>query len=108
MNTKEYIALEEQYGAHNYHPLDVVVHEAEGAWVTDVEGKKYLDCLAAYSAVNQGHCHPGIYEVFTKQAKKVTLTRRDLENDCCSVGVDRAQGIVRRLVRRQISAALVE
>ncbi|PLX30660.1 MAG: ornithine--oxo-acid transaminase [Ignavibacteria bacterium] len=81
MNTQEYIALEEQYGAHNYHPLDVVVHEAKGAWVTDVEGKKYLDCLAAYSAVNQGHCHPGIYEVFTEQAKKVTLTSRAFRND---------------------------
>lgn len=81
MNTQEYIALEEQYGAHNYHPLDVVVHEATGAWVIDVEGKKYLDCLAAYSAVNQGHCHPGIFEVFQEQAKKVTLTSRAFRND---------------------------
>ncbi|NUQ30970.1 MAG: aminotransferase class III-fold pyridoxal phosphate-dependent enzyme, partial [Acidobacteriaceae bacterium] len=54
------IALEEKYGAHNYHPLDVVIESAQGAWVTDVEGRRYLDFLAAYSAVNQGHCHPAI------------------------------------------------
>jgi ornithine--oxo-acid transaminase len=81
MNTKNYIEIEEQYGAHNYHPLDVVVQDAEGVWVTDVEGKKYMDCLAAYSAVNQGHCHPKIYEVFAEQAKHVTLTSRAFRND---------------------------
>jgi ornithine--oxo-acid transaminase len=81
MDTKYYIELEEKYGAHNYHPLDVVVHEAKGVWVTDVEGKKYMDCLAAYSAVNQGHCHPKIYEAFVEQAKKVTLTSRAFRND---------------------------
>lgn len=81
MNTNEYIALEEKYGAHNYHPLDVVVCEAKGAWVTDVEGRKFLDCLAAYSAVNQGHCHPKIYDVFVEQAKHVTLTSRAFRND---------------------------
>ncbi len=81
MNSQQFIALEEQYGAHNYHPLDVVVHEAHGAWVTDVEGKKYLDCLAAYSAVNQGHCHPRIYDAFLEQAKLVTLTSRAFRND---------------------------
>lgn len=81
MNSKDYIALEEQYGAHNYHPLDVVVHEAKGCWVTDVEGKRYLDCLAAYSAVNQGHCHPKILEVFIEQAHLVTLTSRAFRND---------------------------
>ena len=81
MLTKDYIELEEKYGAHNYHPLDVVVKEAKGAWVYDVEGKKYLDCLAAYSAVNQGHCHPKIYDVFTEQAKHVTLTSRAFRND---------------------------
>ena len=54
------IAMEEQYGAHNYHPLDVVIERAQGAWVTDVNGRRYLDFLAAYSAVNQGHCHPKI------------------------------------------------
>ena len=57
-HAQELIALEEQFGAHNYHPLDVVIERAEGVWVYDVEGKRYLDCLAAYSAVNQGHCHP--------------------------------------------------
>jgi len=81
MNTQDYIAIEDQYGAHNYHPLDVVIKEAKGVWVTDVDGKKYLDCLAAYSAVNQGHCHPGIYDVFVEQAKKVTLTSRAFRND---------------------------
>ncbi|MCZ7557746.1 MAG: ornithine--oxo-acid transaminase [Bacteroidia bacterium] len=81
MNTQDYIALEEQYGAHNYHPLDVVVAQAEGAWVTDVEGKRFLDCLAAYSAVNQGHCHPRIMEAFVDQARRVTLTSRAFRND---------------------------
>ncbi len=81
MKTKDFIALEERYGAHNYHPLDVVVQKARGVWVTDVEGKKYLDCLAAYSAVNQGHCHPVILKAFIAQAKKVTLTSRAFRND---------------------------
>ncbi len=81
MNTQDYIAIEEEYGAHNYHPLDVVVEKAEGAWVTDVEGKRFLDCLAAYSAVNQGHCHPKIMEAFIDQAKRVTLTSRAFRND---------------------------
>ena len=77
----ELIALEEQYGAHNYHPLDVVVARAEGAWVYDVEGRRYLDCLAAYSAVNQGHCHPAILRAMVDQAQKVTLTSRAFRND---------------------------
>jgi ornithine--oxo-acid transaminase len=81
MNTKEYIALEEQYGAHNYHPLDVVIEKAEGVWVYDVDGKKYLDCLSAYSAVNQGHVHPDILNALLEQAKKVTLTSRAFRND---------------------------
>jgi ornithine--oxo-acid transaminase len=81
MNTQEFIALEEQYGAHNYHPLDVVIAEAQGCWVTDVEGNRFLDCLAAYSAVNQGHCHPRIMEAFLSQARRVTLTSRAFRND---------------------------
>lgn len=81
MNTKDYIALEEQYGAHNYHPLDVVIEKAEGVWVYDVDGKKYLDCLSAYSAVNQGHVHPEILNAMLEQAKKVTLTSRAFRND---------------------------
>ncbi len=81
MNTKDYIALEEQYGAHNYHPLDVVIERAEGVWVYDVDGKKYLDCLSAYSAVNQGHVHPKILNALLEQAKKVTLTSRAFRND---------------------------
>lgn len=81
MKTQDYIELENLYGAHNYHPLDVVIHRAEGCWVYDVEGKKYLDCLAAYSAVNQGHCHPKILKAFIEQATKVTLTSRAFRND---------------------------
>ncbi|MDR0926297.1 MAG: ornithine--oxo-acid transaminase [Ignavibacteria bacterium] len=80
MNTQEYIQIEDQYGAHNYHPLDVVVETASGCWVTDVEGKKYLDFLAAYSAVNQGHCHPKIKTAALKQIEKVTLTSRAFRN----------------------------
>ena len=75
------IELEERYGAHNYHPLDVVIERAEGAWVTDEDGKRYLDFLAAYSAVNQGHCHPKIHEALVAQAQKVTLTSRAFRND---------------------------
>lgn len=81
MKIQEYIQLEEQYGAHNYHPLDVVIDKAEGVWVYDVEGKKYLDCLSAYSAVNQGHVHPKILEALVDQARKVTLTSRAFRND---------------------------
>jgi len=81
MKTRDYIALEDQYGAHNYHPLDVVVQSAEGVWVYDVEGKRYLDCLAAYSAVNQGHCHPRILHAMVEQARRVTLTSRAFRND---------------------------
>ena len=80
MTTKDYIELEEKYGAHNYHPLDVVIDRAEGVWVYDVEGKKYLDCLAAYSAVNQGHCHPRIVHALKNQSEKVTLTSRAFRN----------------------------
>jgi ornithine--oxo-acid transaminase len=75
------IDLEDQYGAHNYHPLDVVIERAEGVWVYDVEGKRYLDCLAAYSAVNQGHCHPKILQTLREQAAKVTLTSRAFRNE---------------------------
>jgi ornithine--oxo-acid transaminase len=81
MKMKEYIEIEEKYGAHNYHPLDVVIEKGEGAWVYDVEGNKYLDCLAAYSAVNQGHCHPRIINAMNEQAKKITLTSRAFRND---------------------------
>ena len=79
--TQDFIQLEEKYGAHNYHPLDVVIERAQGCWVYDVDGKKYLDCLAAYSAVNQGHCHPKILDAMLAQARKVTLTSRAFRND---------------------------
>jgi ornithine--oxo-acid transaminase len=76
-----FIDMEEKYGAHNYHPLDVVIERGEGVWVYDVDGKKYLDCLAAYSAVNQGHCHPRIMQAVVDQVKRVTLTSRAFRND---------------------------
>lgn len=81
LTPKELIDLEERYGAHNYHPLDVVITRAAGVWVWDVEGKKYLDFLAAYSAVNQGHCHPKIVAALKEQAERVTLTSRAFRND---------------------------
>ncbi|HUN60970.1 MAG TPA: ornithine--oxo-acid transaminase [Candidatus Sulfotelmatobacter sp.] len=80
LNAKELIELENRYGAHNYQPLDVVIERAEGCWVYDLEGKRYLDCLAAYSAVNQGHCHPKILAALLDQARKVTLTSRAFRN----------------------------
>jgi ornithine--oxo-acid transaminase len=81
MQTHEFIELEDNYGAHNYKPLDVVLSRGQGVWVWDVEGKKYLDCLASYSAVNQGHCHPKIMETMREQAGKLTLTSRAFRND---------------------------
>ena len=77
----ELMGLEDRYGAHNYHPLNVVVERASGAWVTDVDGRRYLDFLAAYSAVNQGHCHPAILLAMVEQAQRVTLTSRAFRND---------------------------
>jgi ornithine--oxo-acid transaminase len=81
MNTQSYIELEERYGAHNYKPLDVVLARGEGVWVWDVDGKHYLDCLSAYSAVNQGHCHPRILRTMVEQAQKLTVTSRAFRND---------------------------
>jgi len=81
MNTNDYIALENQYGTDTYHPLDVVLTKGEGIWVYDVEGNKYMDCLSAYSAVNQGHCHPRLVKAMTEQAQKMTLTSRAFYND---------------------------
>ncbi len=81
MSTEEYIRLEEQYGAQIYHPMDVVVERAEGVWMYDVDGKKYLDCLSGYSALNQGHCHPRLVKVMNEQAKQLTLTSRAFRND---------------------------
>jgi ornithine--oxo-acid transaminase len=80
-SSSEFIRLEERYGAHNYHPLDVVIQRAQGVWVWDVEGKRYLDFLAAYSAVNQGHAHPRIRQALLQQAERVTLTSRAFRTD---------------------------
>ena len=77
----ELIGIEDRWGAHNYRPLDVVVERASGVWVYDVLGKRYLDCLSAYSALNQGHCHPRILEALQEQASRVTLTSRAFRND---------------------------
>ncbi len=79
--SQEIIQITEKYGAHNYHPLPVVIERAQGAWVWDCEGKKYLDFLSAYSAVNQGHCHPRIIKALKDQADRVTLTSRAFHND---------------------------
>ncbi|MFZ2324190.1 MAG: ornithine--oxo-acid transaminase [Ignavibacteriaceae bacterium] len=81
MNSQYYMDLEHKYGAHNYHPLDVVIAKGKGVWVWDVEGKKYLDFLSAYSAVNQGHCHPKIINTLIEQAQTLTLTSRAFYNN---------------------------
>ena len=80
MTSQDFIDLENKYGAHNYHPLEVVIDRGEGVWVWDVEGKKYMDFLSAYSAVNQGHCHPKIINAFMQQAQTLTLTSRAFYN----------------------------
>ncbi len=81
MSARDYIVLEDRYNAHNYAPLDVVIAEAEGPWVWDVEGNKYLDCLSAYSALNQGHRHPRIVQAMADQAQRLALTSRAFRND---------------------------
>ena len=80
-STKQYLEKEELYGAHNYHPLPVVLNKGEGVFVWDVEGKRYYDFLSGYSAINQGHCHPRIIETFIQQAQRLTLTSRAFHND---------------------------
>jgi ornithine--oxo-acid transaminase len=80
-SSAEFVRLEETYGAHNYHPLDVAISRARGVWVWDVEGNKYLDFLAAYSAMNHGHCHPRIVAALKEQAERLTLTSRAFRND---------------------------
>src|SRR5665213_1038087 len=79
--TRDLIATEDRFGAHNYRPLDLVVERAEGVWLWDVDGNRYLDCISAYSAVNQGHCHPRIRAALLEQSAKVTLTSRAMRND---------------------------
>lgn len=81
MLQSDYIDLEERYGAHNYNPMDVVIEKGQGVWVWDVDGNKYMDCLSAYSAVNQGHCHPRIRKAMLDQLEKLTLTSRAFRND---------------------------
>lgn len=81
MNTTDYLAEVDRYSAHNYHPLPLVLERGEGAWVWDVEGNRYLDCLAAYSAINQGHCHPALVKAAKDQIDRLTLTSRAFHND---------------------------
>jgi len=81
LKARDYIKLEQTYGAHNYHPLPVVISKAKGVWVWDVDGKKYIDMLSSYSAINQGHLHPKIVKTATTQMKRVTLTSRAFSND---------------------------
>ena len=81
LNSKLAMEMEDKYGAHNYHPLPVVLSKGEGAYVWDLEGKKYFDFLSAYSAVNQGHCHPKIVDAMVDQARTLTLTSRAFYND---------------------------
>jgi ornithine--oxo-acid transaminase len=92
VRARDLIATEERYGAHNYHPLDLIVAHAEGVWLWDVDGNKFLDCISAYSAVNQGHCHPRIQAALVEQSKKVTLTSRAMRND-------RMPGFLEKLTR---------
>src|SRR5687768_837464 len=80
-DTQYYLDLEEKYGAHNYHPLPVVLNKGEGVFLWDVEDKRYYDFLSGYSAVNQGHCHPKIIQALVEQAQKLTLTSRAFHSD---------------------------
>lgn len=89
---RDLVAIEDRYGAHNYHPLDLIVARAEGVWLWDVDGNRYLDCISAYSAVNQGHCHPRIAAALAEQSKRVTLTSRAMRND-------RMPGFLEKLTR---------
>ena len=73
--------IEKKFGANNYNPLDVVLARGQGAWLWDIDGKRYLDCLSAYSAVNQGHCHPRIVETLQKQAERLTLVSRAFRDE---------------------------
>lgn len=81
ISADELLSIEEEFGAQNYHPLPLVVERAQGVWVYDTAGKRYLDCLSAYSALNQGHAHPKLLAAFVEQAKRVTLTSRAFHND---------------------------
>ncbi|MEM7442252.1 MAG: ornithine--oxo-acid transaminase [Pseudomonadota bacterium] len=81
LSPQDYVRIEHKLGAHNYHPIDVVLTRGEGVWLYDTDGNRYLDCLSAYSAVNQGHCHPKILKAMTEQAQRLTLTSRAFRND---------------------------
>ena len=80
-HSEDFITMDFEYGAKNYHPIPVVIKKAQGCWVWDVEGRKYLDCLSSYSAVNQGHCHPRLIKAVREQVKTLTLTSRAFHNN---------------------------
>ena len=86
-NSQYFLDLEDQFGAHNYHPIPVVLEKGEGVYLYDVDGKKYFDFLSGYSAVNQGHCHPDIIKTLQEQASKLTLTSRAFHNNLLGEGV---------------------
>ena len=94
-NSRYYINLENKYTAHGYHPLPVVLSRGKGVWVWDVDGKKYIDCLSAYSAVNQGHLHPRIIKALREQAAKLTLTSRAFHNDQLGVFMKKLSKLAR-------------
>ena len=81
LDSKQCIALEDEYSAHNYHPLPIVLAKGKGARVWDADGKEYIDCLSAYGAVNQGHCHPRIVAAMVEQSQRLTLSSRAFHND---------------------------
>ena len=81
LSIDNYIDIEHTLGAHNYKPLDVVITRGEGVWLWDTDGQRYMDCLSAYSAVNQGHCHPRIVQALIVQAQRLSLTSRAFRND---------------------------
>ena len=93
LNAEAIIALEDKHGAHNYHPLPVVLTKGEGVYVWDVEGKRYFDFLSAYSAVNQGHCHPHIVQALVDQASTLALTSRAFHNDILGVYEQKATAL---------------
>ena len=97
-STQEIIEITENYGAHNYHPLPVVLAQGEGIWVTDPEGKRYMDFLSAYSAVNQGHCHPRIVKALQEQLQRLTLTSRAFHNDLLGIFLKDPYGLTLKTV----------
>ena len=106
MKPQDYIDLEDELGAHNYKPLDVVLNRGEGIWVWDVEGNKYMDCLSAYSAVNQGHCHPKIMSTMIEQSQILTLTSRAFRNNQLGLLYQELCDLIREDTRPSLAVSL--